>query len=250
MQAPKILCPLGLFIFAAVAPACQVAAPAAAYGQASQATDLITVTGECFREVLPDRAQLSIGAEIREKERSIASSKATELYSAALKATRALNLSDAAFETIALNVQEWVEYDSHGKVERKGWVAQAMFTVATSDTTRVGEVIQLAEKLGLQNIQGPNVYASPQLRRSTYQGCLEDAVQNARTKADKIAKAAGGSTAGALWSAQESGGLESMQAERDFGQARAKAAEGGAPIVELRPIPVRVNVAVNFKSRP
>jgi len=213
------------------------------------ATDLISVTGECFRSVLPDRAQVSVGAQVRNKDRAQASTTASDLYAAALKQVKDLDLKGAAFETTALDVVEWTEYDDRGREQRMGFIAQAMFTVTTSEPSRAGEVIQLADKLGMQNIQGPRLFASDDLRRSTYESCLEEAVRNARAKAEKIARAAGGSGPGPLWSVQESQSSSSLQAGRDYGQSRAKTGAGEAPRIELQAMPVQVTVAVAFKSR-
>jgi len=216
---------------------------------AAPATDLISVTGECFRSVLPDRAQVSVGAQVRHKDRSQASTTASDLYAAAMKQVKELNLKDAAFETTALDVEEWTEYDARGREQPMGFIAQAMFTVTTSEPARAGEVIQLADKLGVQNIQGPRLFASDELRRGTYESCLEEAVRNARAKAEKIARAAGGSGPGPLWSVQESSNSSSLHAARDFGHSRAKTGAGETPRIELQAMPVQVTVAVSFKSR-
>ncbi len=160
--------------------------------QASAAEKSVSVTGNCSREVAPDRASVLLTSESRENGASEAAEKATKLYEKLRAEVKKMKLADLKLQTAQYSVQPIIEYDS-GRPKRKGFVAQMGLEVETSEISRMGDVIALATKLGIQNAGGLNTFLSVAKSRGEMESCLEDAVKNARMKADRMAKAGGAS---------------------------------------------------------
>jgi uncharacterized protein YggE len=63
--------------------------------------------------------------------------------------------------------------------------------VQTSEISRIGEVIELAAKHQIKHVEGLVTPLAPETLKREQEACLEEATQNAKSCAQKLASAAG-----------------------------------------------------------
>lgn len=205
----------------------------------------VAVTGHCQKQVTPDRAGLNLTAEVREANAGDAASKVTKQYERLRIDIKKLNLKDQELQTSNYQVRPEFDY-SNGKQKLKGYVASLGIELETSEISRIGEVIELATKNGVQNAGGFRTFLSQGKEKETHEGCLEEAIRNARSKAEKMAKA-GGTRLGEVLTIEEFKNLirppePPMMMDAMAGAAKAMAAPG----IETRSLPTDVTVYVSF----
>lgn len=150
----------------------------------------LSVTGQCEKEVTPDRVSVVLGARVLEKDPKTASTKASAHYEKIKAELAKLKLKDYRFHTSSFSVnQEW-EY-ANNKRTLKGYTAAVSITAETSEVARAGEMLDLATRLNVQEIGTPATFLSPELARKEYESCLDVAIKSAKSKAERMAAAAG-----------------------------------------------------------
>lgn len=158
-------------------------------GLAHAADRTISVSGNCMKMVTSDRGSITVTADIQDKDLARATKKATESYEAVRSAVQKLNLKDAQVSTSEYNVSEIREWEKE-KTVFKGYRARIGLHVATSETSRLGEVIAIASKEGIREVGALSTYLSDEKSKTEREACLETAVHNAFAKASRMAKAA------------------------------------------------------------
>jgi uncharacterized protein YggE len=156
------------------------------YGAAVATVPGITVSGTGQVQVVPDAAQITFGVETQAGDAAsalAANSTAMEKVVAALKAA---GIDAADIQTQQVSVGQ--RYDSTG-TSITGYVAtnQVVTTVRKIDT--VGAIIDTAVQAGATNVYGLGLTVTKP--DEAYAQALDKAVANARTKAERLAKAAG-----------------------------------------------------------
>lgn len=167
----------------------------------------ITVSGNCSRTVTPDRGAIVVTADFREDDLKVASKHATEAYERTRDAVKRLNLKDLELRTVEYSMGEVREWDK-GRPVPKGFRARMGLRVATSQVDKLGEVIAIAAREGLRDVGNLQSFLSETQELKEQVECLQDAAQNARVKADKLA-ASLGAKVGEVLHVTESGGFQS-----------------------------------------
>lgn len=157
---------------------------------AAPADKFIHVKGNCLREVMPDRGSIILTAEFIDMDAGSASKKAIEQYNKLNDAIKKLNLPDAKFETNEYSVNEEIEWTQNKRV-LKGYRARMGLRVTTSQIAKLGDVIVVSTKIGVKDIGALMSVTSEKKMKEEREACLEEAFQNARLKADRLAKVAG-----------------------------------------------------------
>ena len=151
---------------------------------------VVTVTGKCIRSTLPDRGAVTATADFVEQDVQLASKKAMDGYEKLKASVQKLGLKNLELSTSESSINEEREWQRDKSVF-KGFRARMGLTVSTTDVTRLGEVISLAAKQGLRQVSGLSMFLSPEKEKTEREACLADAVANAKSKAESIAKSAG-----------------------------------------------------------
>ncbi len=184
----------------------------AAHGASDPATGGVTVTGHGIVTVVPDRATFSFGVVTRATTAAAAlaanAASATKLV-AALKARGA---QDLRTEQISLTPQQ----RPNGTIS--GYEAQNTVSAA-SPIAQTGNVIDAAVGAGANTIGGPSLEVAE--RDARYRDALKLAVDDARRKADALAKA-GGFGVGPVTAVRESGTATPLVAQASLGATRDK----------------------------
>lgn len=158
----------------------------------AQGRDLVravSVNGQCLKMVPADRGAIVVTADIQDKDLQQAIKKSTQSYEAVRGAVQKLGLKDAQLTTSEYNVQEVRDWEKDRSVF-KGYRARMGLQVATSEISRLGEVIAIAAKLGVRDVGALRTYLSEEKTKRERESCLEMAITNAQSKAARMAKAA------------------------------------------------------------
>lgn len=195
----------------------------------------LSVSGQCQKEVTPDRVSVTLTSRALEKDPKSASAKASAQYEKLKAEIKKLNLKDSRVSTSGFNVnQEW-DYNN-GKRILRGYSATISLTAETAEVSRAGEVLDIAAKLNIEEVGTPSTFLSPALAKKEYESCLEVAIKHARAKAEKMAVAAG----------QSLGKLVTLNENKDNSQP--------IPLVQHRQMEMASDMTagkqVSFDSRP
>lgn len=258
----RILLVIGILMLAALPVLAQTdggkimpPVPSPAPAPISHDPSVVNVTGECVRQVTPDRALLTATANYQDPKSVQAASKfVMTQYEQFNTAVKAMGLKDMTIQTADYNVNpiyQWVQPDSNkpGKQVLQGYQARLGLSVKTSSIDRMGDVIAKAGEIGIAEVGGFQLMLSDEASRQIRSECLSEAVQNARVKAQKMAEAAGGKL-GKVLSVSEgyAAPVQPMFANR----AMMKGAESDAvavqsPTIQAGATTIQVNITAAFE---
>lgn len=145
----------------------------------------IRVSGEGIAIVAPDHATVRATAEGRHADSKAALDAANDRMERVLDAMRELGIDDDDLSTTAVR--------THRQIERRGepgdWVASITLTVEIDDLDLVGAVLGAASDAGAQQIDGPAYTVRDSSK--AYEKALTEAMDDARDKAQAIARRSG-----------------------------------------------------------
>ncbi len=205
----------------------------------------ISVNGTCLKMVTSDRGSITVTADIQDKELAKATKRATESYEAVRAAVLKLALKDAQISTSEYNVSEVREWEKEKSVF-KGFRARMGLRVATSETSRLGDVIAIAAKEGIRDVVALTTYLSEEKSKIERESCLESAVQNAFAKATRMAKAAGAKVGKSLTITEEGAPTPIPPRPRGEMKAMMMEADTAAPSVDASSGNIAVSVNVTY----
>lgn len=221
-------------------------------GAADEKDSLIHVSGECLRKVTPDRAAVTVTAEFNDASSQVASKKAMDLYKKIIDRVKKLNLKDQELETSEFSLQEEFTWLNNSR-KSKGFKARHGLRVETSEMGRLGEVLNLAAEMNIRNVSGLETFVARETLKTEQEACLETAFQNAKSKAERISKAAGVRLGSAV-RITESEGADHFNyqnfegaADRMMGVGGKAADDSPPPPIEARRQTISVRVGASFK---
>jgi uncharacterized protein len=222
---------------------------------ASSEPRLISVSGECVRQVTPDRGLITATANYQHptsvKDASAYVMKQYEQFRAAVDK---MGLKDLNIQTADYNVTpiyQWVQPDNTkpGKQVLQGYQARLGLSVKTSSIDKLGEVIATAGEIGIAEVGGFQLMLSNAAERQVREECLSEAVKNATSKAQKMVTAAG-ARLGAIVTLNEGyqGPVFPMYANQGRMAKMEMAASDGAaaPSIQAGSTTIQVNVQAAF----
>ncbi len=208
----------------------------------------ISVMGSCLTRIAQDRTAITFTSSHLAKSSQDASRETIKAHEAIKAEIKKLGLPDVVFETAHYSVNEECVYNEARRV-CSGFRSRLSTRVETSDIARVGEVLGVASRLGVEEVSDLQMVVSPELMQREREGCLERATRNAAAKAAKIAQGAGVAL-GRVRSIAEGageGGSMPVPFERAYG-VRAVASDGAAQAsIEARPVDVSVEIVAVYE---
>jgi uncharacterized protein YggE len=148
----------------------------------------IKVWGKGVVLTKPDQAVLSIGVETEDKNVQNAQQQNATISNQVIIALLNVGIKQDEIETASYNIEQLYDYPNGQQVFR-GYKVTHMFKVMVKDTSKIGEVIDVAVQNGTNVIRGiefevsnPDIY---------YEAALKKATLNAKNKAESIANALG-----------------------------------------------------------
>jgi uncharacterized protein YggE len=186
-------------------------------GGASKPTGGITVTGTGTVTSVPDEATFTVGVQTQGSTARDALASNSEQMRRVIAAVRLAGVSKDDVQTQDVSVS--ANYSDGNQID--GYSASNSVLVTIRDLTRAGKVLDAASNAGANQVYGPSLSRSDQ--DALEKKALRDAVGEARTKAEALAKAAGVSLGGVTAITEgSSGGAEPYYAT-DLRMAKADA---------------------------
>ena len=156
----------------------------------------VVVSGRGEVKVTPDRAMLSLTVETRSAQAAAASQENARLQRLVFDTLRAIGVAAADLSTTDYSVQPEQRWNQQKQQsELIGYVVQNTIKVRILNVEQTGKVIDAALSKGSNLVSSLELYASNV--ETARRQALAQAVEQARTDADVMARAAGG-TIGAL----------------------------------------------------
>jgi uncharacterized protein YggE len=163
---------------------------------------MISVTGEATISVAPDLAQIDGGVTTEAKTAREASDSNNAAMGKVLQALKGAGIAEKDFQTSRLSLQPQSAPNRSGPAVIVGYRASNHVTIRLRDVTKVASVIDTLVSAGANDIGGINFMVSQASK--LLDDAREQAVADARRKADIYARAAG-VTLGAPLSISEEG---------------------------------------------
>ena len=186
-------------------------------GGASKPTGGITVTGTGTVTSVPDEATFTVGVQTQGSTARDALASNSEQMRRVIAAVRLAGVSKDDVQTQDVSVS--ANYSDGNQID--GYSASNSVLVTIRDLSRAGRVLDAASNAGANQVYGPSLSRSDQ--DALEKKALRDAVGEARTKAEALAKAAGVSLGGVTAITEgSSGGAEPYYAT-DLRMAKADA---------------------------
>jgi hypothetical protein len=163
---------------------------AAALSPAHAMDKLVTVTGEATIEVAPDTAMIRIGVTSQGKSAREASDANAQKMSAVLAANKASGIADKDVQTSRLSLQPQYDSGKGGPARLLGFQVTNQLTVKIHDISGMPGVLDKAIAAGANEMSGIEFIVSEQSK--LLDQARDEAIADARRKAELYAKAAGG----------------------------------------------------------
>ena len=213
----------------------------------------IDVSGQCFREVEPNRAQIDLTHVVLEKDVETATRVAAERYSKLKAEIEKLTLKDLEMKTLHYSVQERRDWVKDRQVSR-GFEARMTLQVSSSDIVRLGETLSVAGREGVQEVGALRSFITTAAREKERGECLNQAVQDASRKAEGMARSLN-ARVGRVLRITEDGAhpmrpMPRVEAMADMaGMPMMKSMHGATPQLEGGKEELNYSVSVSFEIR-
>jgi uncharacterized protein len=152
------------------------------------AEKLVTVTGEATVAVAPDAAMIRIGVSSQDKTAREASDANAKQMTAVLAAIKSNNIAERDIQTSRLSLQQY-DPNKSGTARLTGFQATNQVTVRIRDIGNLAAVLDSAISAGANEMSGIEFIVSEQSK--LLDRARDDAIADARRKAERYAKAAG-----------------------------------------------------------
>jgi uncharacterized protein len=157
--------------------------------QAQAAEKLVTVTGEATVAVAPDIAMIRIGVSSQDKTAREAGEVNARQMTAVLTAIKDSGIADRDIQTSRLSLQPQYDPNKGGTARLTGFQATNQVTVRIRDIDKLPTVLDRAIAAGANEMSGIEFVVSEQSK--LLDQARDDAIADARRKAELYAKAAG-----------------------------------------------------------
>lgn len=217
-----------------VAALAGIGRPEAAESAGEAAREGITVNGVGRVSTVPDEAEFSLGVTTEGTTARRALAANSERMRALIGALKAAGVADRDIQTRDVSVGS--DWDADGRSD--DFVASNTVSVLIRDLDRAGSVLDAATRAGATNVYGPSLTRAN--RDDLEAKALEDALANARKRAEALAAAAG-VRLGAVTAISETGAAIPGPME-----LRALDAAATAPPIEKGTQEIQATVSVTF----
>lgn len=160
------------------------------FSSVSIAKNEIQVQGNCEVKVTPDRASLTFSAENQAKDQQVAIKKTNDQINSLKEKILKLKLENLELRNSNYNVYPVREYENNRMVD-KGIKVSLSLEVTTSSISKLGEAMVQASELKINNVSSLTTFLSIKKSQEEYLKCLDIAAEDARKKADQLAKKLG-----------------------------------------------------------
>lgn len=146
----------------------------------------VSVAGNGEITVVPDRATLSLGVEMRARELKSARDEVGKVVADFLALAQRLGIEKQALSTSQLTIRPEYDWVAATKTRRlTGYFVARQISVDLEDIDKLGAILERATGLGVNQVSGPYFYSSrkDELQRVALKRAAEDARRNAEVLA-------------------------------------------------------------------
>lgn len=147
---------------------------------------ILSISGSAEKTVAPDTASLSIGVVIQAPTAKEASDKNAVSMNATINELRNLGLQDKDIQTSFLSIQPVYKYNGVQTIE--GYSASNNVQVTTKMLDKLGDIIERSTAAGANQIGGVSFSVSAEKQKTLREELLTEAVSDALSKANDLAK--------------------------------------------------------------
>jgi uncharacterized protein YggE len=203
----------------------------------------VSVSGHGSVSLPPDTASIVLGVDVTKPTLSEAQAAAADQMTAILKALKDAGIEDKDIQTVNYSVYVQRNYDNNGTAgEITGFQVTNQVNVIVRDVDKVGDLLDAVVGAGANNIYGINFYVDDTTGPASQARKL--AVQDATTKAQELADAAG-MTLGRVVSISENSG--STPPPMPYAATDSLQKAGGSTPVQTGSTEVSVDVSMTFE---
>lgn len=209
---------------------------------------MVSVSGECNHMVTPDRGSITLVVEYVNMDLAKATREASDSYERVSAAIKKLKLEHFNMRTSEYSVNQDIQWEKDHQV-MKGYRVRMGLWVSTSETNKLGDVIAIASKEKVKDVNSLQTYLSDEKQMTEEIACLQEASANAQTKAQKLATSLGAKL-GDVISVNEGGVSRPFFAPRPSMMMRGKmmsmAEDAASPGIEAGQQNLSLSVQVTF----
>ncbi len=214
--------------------------------------DSISVNGECTEKINPDRIRIEFNVDVTEKKQKLSTVKANKIYEKLKAGVNKINPKDLELNTSSYNVRPNYDY-TKGRRLLRGYQTTIGLTVISSEMEKSGDIINVGNISGVNNIQGPNPFVSLKTYQEQYKKCLALAARDAKNKAQMLAKTLDVSLGNAIKVNETNhNSYQTHRPHRSMMRSKGMsmdAAESSAPNIEFGKQTLNVKLNVQFAIR-
>lgn len=212
-------------------------------GPATGVLNTVTATGEGKALAAPDQAEMSFGVTTQGTDSKKVLDDASKKAEAIIAALKKAGIDDKDLQTSGVNLYPQQEYREGAAPRITDYQASVQVRATIKKIDETGDVITAAANAGATDIGGPTFTLSDQ--STSRAEAIDTAVEDARARADVMAKAAGKSV-GDVVSISESG---VSAPPIYYGDTRAAADAKASVPIETGTLDVTANVTVVFELK-
>jgi len=202
----------------------------------------VSATGKT--QAVPDVSKITAGVEIQKSTADAAQTEATAKLAAIVAAVKQQGIADKDIQTE--NVSTYPDYDYENGSRIKGYYGRGVVTITVRDITKAQDIVSTATTAGASSVYGPQLTFSDEKLEQAQAEAREEAVKNAKTKAESLAQASGAKL-GKVLAIQETPGYSQvypMFAAESAGDLRASGA--GQSSIEPGENDITIEVTVSY----
>ena len=162
----------------------------AAGAAAEDAPRSISVNGTGSADVEPDRARIVMSIVSRDPSLNVAQTGASDVTAKVLAIVDELDIDRSRVDTTGASVRPDYRYNNKThEQELHGYIAQRQIKVELRDLDKLSKVIEGAVAAGVNQVSEPELFSSRQ--RDVYREALQNAADDARANAERLADTLG-----------------------------------------------------------
>lgn len=158
--------------------------PLAISGQKEEHT--LSISGSAEKNIAPDTASLSIGVVVQAPTAKEATDKNAGSMNTVINELKNIGLQDKDIQTSFLSIQPVYKYNGAPTIE--GYSASNNVQVTTKMLDKLSEIIDRSTSAGANQIGGVSFSVSEEKQKELREGLLAEAVSDASSKANDLAK--------------------------------------------------------------
>lgn len=214
----------------------------------TQKQDMFTVSGEGKVTVVPDTAIVSLGINLTKPTVSQAQTEANKVMTGITQAVKDSGVGEADIKTTSYSINPEFDYRSGPPNRVSAYRVFVEINVKVRDLEKINDVIDRSTAAGANSVGGIQLTVDEDRQKDLLHQAREEAVKEAKAKAESLAQAAG-LTLGRIVNVQETSGGDTPRPMLAF--EKAADAGGAANQTQIQPgsTDISTTVTLSYETR-